>query len=220
MAHLQATILSNPLKSIRFNTILSFNHTQTVSEERTLRSHPTTDNNVNRPHIQYFHNNPPNISSTETFSVHISPLDFINNNNKDYTQQWTKKWFVNLSSTNISEEVVDLLKLGPNFSLPPVSLNKNIVFQFIKDFENNILKYNAPLRERVRMILVPALDKLISSYHPQKNSSNRTLANRVRDTNLLLSNNNRRDAWRREHIQSDSKQPYQKTGVPSQLVTY
>lgn len=45
-------------------------------------------------------------------------------------------WFVNLSSCDIPDKVVELLQLGDNFSMP--NINNHGLFEVIKDFENNL----------------------------------------------------------------------------------
>lgn len=82
---------------------------------------------------------------------------------QEISNNTTKKWFVNLSSAEIPTE--DFLSLGPGFCLSPPNKAKNIVFEFIKDVENNnVRNFNVPPRERerVRSTVIPHLDNYIS----------------------------------------------------------
>ncbi|KMQ88955.1 hypothetical protein RF55_11479 [Lasius niger] len=59
------------------------------------------------------------------------------------------KWFINLISSHIPQEVQCLLQLGDNFNLPTIDKEKTIV-EFIKSIEHNTDKLPANIRLAVR----------------------------------------------------------------------
>jgi len=50
------------------------------------------------------------------------------------------KWFINLSSTHVPENIKSLLQLGRNFSLPLTNKTK-LTTNFIINFENNLINF-------------------------------------------------------------------------------
>lgn len=148
------------IKSIKFYTILKSNNTQ-IKRNMLLRSHNVPVDNGCRPDIQFLPEDSHISLPSEKYLINNNPVNFVDRD--IYDPRWTKKWFLNLSSSPIPEDVVDLLKLGPNFSLPLMDSKRDTVFSFIKECENNIRKYDLPLRERVRMTLAPTLDNYISN---------------------------------------------------------
>ncbi|KMQ88038.1 reverse transcriptase [Lasius niger] len=77
------------------------------------------------------------------------------------------KWFVNLSSKHIPQEVQGLLQLGENFSLPTMNTD-TITVEFIKCVENNIGKLPANIRHTIRNRTNPIINNL--SNYTFKNS--------------------------------------------------
>lgn len=73
----------------------------------------------------------------------------------------TNKWLINLTNNSIPDNVSEFLSLGPNFS---VSLQNNnnlraLIFQYIKDIENNIINLNVQVRESIILSITPILHK-------------------------------------------------------------
>lgn len=58
-----------------------------------------------------------------------------------------KKWFVNLTGTDIPDVVIGLLQLGSGFGLPPTNVN-NTVLEIIKCVENSIIRNVSGCRKR------------------------------------------------------------------------
>jgi len=67
-------------------------------------------------------------------NVQLNPSSVLNHTNK--------KWFKNLSSKEISANVLNLLQLGEEFSLSIGRDKKYLMIEFIKDFEGNDLHNN------------------------------------------------------------------------------
>jgi len=59
------------------------------------------------------------------------------------------KWFINLSSTHIPDNIVSFLQLGGNFSLP-VTNKTQLTTEFIINFENNLGKLPPAERAVIR----------------------------------------------------------------------
>lgn len=90
--------------------------------------------------INYFSFNKPNSSEhSSVIKIEIDSVLFINN---DIGNRGKEKWFINLSSLPISINVQDLLSLCERFSLPSHYQKRLATFEFIKNVENNIKKYN------------------------------------------------------------------------------
>lgn len=67
--------------------------------------------------------------------MYISPEKILKHRHNDYID----KWLVNLTSSPLPTNVVSLLRLGREFSLPP-PLNKSTIFELIKDILRTILR--------------------------------------------------------------------------------
>lgn len=115
--------------------------------------------------IVNFSSNTSSQSDPGSFIVYIDPSEF-SAFKLDYDNVRLKKWLVNLSSP-IPKNISELLSLSPNFSLPFYNSKKEIVFQIIKDVENNIKKYNIPQRhtQKIRFFTTLILQK--NSLLPQ-----------------------------------------------------
>lgn len=73
------------------------------------------------------------------------------------------KWFVNLSSVQIPENVISFLQLGSIFSLAPSIPKKTDIFEIIQYIENNIKHLSDEGKNDIRSHLFPHLDKYINS---------------------------------------------------------
>lgn len=63
--------------------------------------------------------------------------------------QINNKWFINLSSTIIPNEVQSLLQLGDNFNLP-ITNNEKLTIEFIKNIESNLIKLPSTTQVAIR----------------------------------------------------------------------
>ena len=97
------------------------------------------------------------------------------------------KWFVNLSSTHIPNEVQGLLQLGGTFSLPCHNKDK-IITEFIKNVENNLLKIPHDLRSTIRKRSVPIVHQL-STYSFKTSPSDIAYIGALRSTKSFINNN-------------------------------
>lgn len=82
-----------------------------------------------------------------------------------YTIEYIKivldKWFINLSSHNIPENVISLLQLDENFSLP-ISKKSNL-YEIIKDVENNLKFLDKKTAESIRSHFISKLSDFLFS---------------------------------------------------------
>lgn len=60
-----------------------------------------------------------------------------------------KKWFMNLSFTDIPKDIINFLQLGENFSLP-INNRTYAKIEFIKNFENSIMRLPSDKRSTIR----------------------------------------------------------------------
>lgn len=85
--------------------------------------------------------------------IEIEPNEFINKIQHNYLFEIKDKWFVNLTTQNIPDNVTSLIQLGANFSIP--SHNKKYLLEIIKDVENNLRFFNKKQRNQLEHILFP-----------------------------------------------------------------
>lgn len=71
---------------------------------------------------------------------------------------------INLSSTSL-RLIFDLLCLGPEYYLLLSVDKKNIAFEIIKNIENNIRNFSAPVRKGIRSYIVPILNQYIFNFY-------------------------------------------------------
>lgn len=96
------------------------------------------------------------------------------------------KWFKNLSSCQIPEDIQGLLQLGDNFSLPFNNKEKTTM-EFIKNIEFNIQKLPIPIQMSVRNRSSSIINGKF--LRPSQNSYNRTLVDLTRKTKRFLQSN-------------------------------
>jgi len=106
----------------------------------------------------------------------LSPLESIN-----------KKWFVNLTQSNIPHDVQCLLQLGPNFSLPLHNTNNNTI-QLIKNIENNIIKLHTDTQNAIRNKTIPLIHNLSTVLHKKDQIANK-ITNLLNITKKFMKNN-------------------------------
>jgi len=92
---------------------------------------------------------------------------------------------VNLSSTNIPEEVQCLLQLGNNFNLPPKNKSQRLVFDLVKNIESNLFKLDPVKAADIRNSAVQFLEKFLSSS-PSLSEIERSLLNMARLARVFL----------------------------------
>jgi len=73
---------------------------------------------------------------------------------------------VNLSSTNIPEDVQCLLQLRNNFNLPPKKNSQRLIFDLVKIIESNLFKLDPGRVADIRNSAVQFLEKFLSSPPP------------------------------------------------------
>lgn len=73
---------------------------------------------------------------------------------------------MNLSSINIPHDVQCLLQLGDRFSLPPYKNSRHAAFDFIKNIESNLSKFDPLLASEIRSLSVQFLDRFLSTSSP------------------------------------------------------
>lgn len=106
-----------------------------------LRSHDHSSPS-SLPPPQFFLSPIPHPSSHSSFNIQLnfnqsSPVD-----NHSFLISLNNKWFVNLSSIYIPHDVQCLLQLGGRFSLPPYKNSRHATFDFIKNIESNLSKFD------------------------------------------------------------------------------
>lgn len=79
-----------------------------------------------------------------------------------------KKWFMNLSSTDIPKDIINFLQLGENFSLS-INNRTNVKIEFIKNFENSIMRLPSDKRTTIRNRSLNILNSLSSFQIPHSN---------------------------------------------------
>lgn len=95
------------------------------------------------------------------FNIHVNPKDF-DNINRPSTFDIKKKWFINLSTLNIPDDVVSILQLGENFSLS--NANKRNLLEIIKDVKINLRHFDVKSPDTFRSHFIPTLtNHLIST---------------------------------------------------------
>jgi len=104
------------------------------------------------------------ISST----VNISPMNFVPRS-VDSLMQTNHRWFVNLSSFNIPEEISNLLQLGEGFSIPVFKNKKELVIEFIKDMEGKDLRRNNDQKLLIKNIAINKLQKFLNNKQQLNN---------------------------------------------------
>jgi len=75
------------------------------------------------------------------------------------------KWFINMSSTHVPENIKSLLQLGGNFSLPLTNKTK-LTTDFIINFENNLRKLPPEKRIAIRNRCTSLIKSIPSYQHP------------------------------------------------------
>jgi len=99
--------------------------------------------------------------------VDIKPSMFIN---ADYnTSRLNDKWFINLSSTTIPENITSLLQLGDNFSLPVTSVTE-LATKFVINYENNLRKLPTAKRVDIRNRSTGIVNSLRTYRYPHFNT--------------------------------------------------
>lgn len=147
------------IKPICFYTTIDYQNYSPHNNIRLLRSNA---NNSNRPTINCSLKKPINSCHSEKFDVSINPHDILDN----YQVDSENKWLVNISSHHLPLHIIDLLRLGPDFSLPLCKNDKSIAFEVIKDVENNIRNLNILTRESIRSNIVPILQRFSDHSNP------------------------------------------------------
>jgi len=107
-------------------------------------------------------NNPCN---TESIDITIDPHRF-RNKIQDSLDKTNRKWFINLSNSEIPNEVSALLQLGDKFCLPTYLDKKLAIHEFIKDIESNSFFHNINKQIWIRNITIPQLHKFLKNTPP------------------------------------------------------
>ncbi len=98
------------------------------------------------------------------------------------------KCFYNLTDIPIPKFVVETVKLGPNFSFPLLKKDmKDVVFQYIKDFEANICKIPETFQKVTHCSVSNKLSKIVTSLNIQ----DQTILKNLQLTELFLKHNPR-----------------------------
>ena len=104
------------------------------------------------------------------------------NTNKD-------SWFRNLSDLQISSDVVDIVSLGPNYSVPQ-KISKQDVIDTIKNVESSLLSLdiNSDLKNEIREKVT---NNIMHNFNKDANISmeDRNFANKLKVTKQFLKNN-------------------------------
>jgi len=100
-------------------------------------------------------------SNGDGVNINISPEKFIKNNMLTPLSQTNDKWFINLSNYSIPTDVTKLLQLGEGFSFPFFKNKKEMVIEFIKDFEGRGFRNNNTQKLKIRNTVVTQLQKFI-----------------------------------------------------------
>jgi len=72
-------------------------------------------------------------------------------------------WFVNVSKTDIPQDVQSLLQLGEKFCLRSLPNSQHFVFDFIKNIEHNISSLDQETANNVRCLSVQTINKCLLS---------------------------------------------------------
>lgn len=98
------------------------------------------------------------------------------------------KWFINFTDRTIPNNIFELNQFGENFSLP-VKNNKNtIVFQTIKDVENNIKKFDISTKSNISNKICMFLNNIIKDTKPPIKTETK-LINASKAVSKFLPNN-------------------------------
>jgi len=125
--------------------------------------------------------------STDSGMVKLQPSSFLDFQLLPSIFSIRKKWFTNLSSKPIPENVQSLLQLGDNFSLPTLDKNK-LTKEIIKSVEWNIKKFPTPTHKNIRNKTISIVKKLTSST-PLRGFTDNYIFKLNQDTQQFLKNN-------------------------------
>jgi len=120
-------------------------------------------------------------------NVKLHPSYFINSQLPPSISSIREKWFTNLSSKPIPNNVQFLIQLGDNFSLP-TSNKEKITKEIIKSVECNIKKFPKTMHNNIRNRSISIINKL-TSFSPHKNSIDGYLMTLKKHTQHFLRDN-------------------------------
>ena len=146
----------------------------------TIANEPTLNNNYS-PKTQSA------IDNRKIVNITIDPNKFLEPP-KDPLSTTNNKWFLNLTQQSIPEDVSNLLQLGGEFCLPISQNKKEVVHEFIKDVESNIIQKKIKKETNIRNIVIPRLYKYLDSY-TSKDSIDAHLISMSRSTSQFCKNN-------------------------------
>jgi len=152
----------------------------------TYKNNSSTENNSNN-YTFSIESNTQQLNYQQCNEIYINPSNFTQINNGSSLENTKSKWFVNLSSHTIPNDVQCLLQLGSNFSLPSKNIKKDYL-EMIKNLENNSNKLPIDTFEIVRNRSISILNNL-PTYCSKLNDNNRRLFHLHKTTNKFLKNN-------------------------------
>ncbi|XP_071649570.1 uncharacterized protein [Temnothorax longispinosus] len=156
-----------------------------------------TDLSLNSPRTTFSDNSGTNTifsfdpilhENTLSHEIFISPISFTNSLTKSSFNTIKKEWFVNLSSVQFPPDIIHLLQLGDNFSLPYHNKQK-ILFEFIKSIENNIKTLPIATQTFIRNRSIPIINDLNSDSNFSPSQSDKIIYGMLSLTKDFLLNN-------------------------------
>jgi len=103
----------------------------------------------------------PHIPSNSSYDININPDDYLSHLNVAHLDVLNNKWFINLSTINIPDQVQSLLQLGEKFCLPPQRNRQGLVFNFIKNIEHNITKFNSEATQGCKIFSASNMPRVV-----------------------------------------------------------
>lgn len=107
----------------------------------------------------------------------------LNNNNHNINNHQNNTWIINLSNTIIPTSVIQVIKYGPKFNLPPINFKDIPTENLISNLETGIKNLEPSIKTKIRSNIC----NIITNF---KNHSKRTTFNSKSNISLNFSNNN------------------------------
>jgi hypothetical protein len=171
----------------KFNNLLQKTITNNIKKIKpikylcqTVANEPTINNN-------YSLETQSTIDNSKLINITIDPNKFLEPP-KEPLSTTNNKWFLNLTQQSIPESVSNLVQLGEEFCLPISQNKKEVVHEFIKDVESNIIQKKIKKDTNIRNIVIPRLYKYLDSY-TSKDSIDAKLISMSRSTSQFCKNN-------------------------------